>query len=186
VAGIVNNLRTPAYFNIDLKLSKKIPFKTFNIILYSNVFNVLNTRRLAMLWGDPAAYSDDLTAYQQSLHLPKSKAYNNIPGNDHYGDFRDPDTEYQPIARKAALPDDLTQSDGAKEGYYYYITAEADQGNYQWYYYDEAAGSWQAVEKKEMNRVLKKKAYIDMPNKSCFNFFWPRNITFGIKIDFNI
>jgi outer membrane receptor protein involved in Fe transport len=186
VAGIVDNVKTPAYFNIDLKLSKKIPYKTFDIILYSNVFNALNIRRLAMLWGDPAAYSDDLTGYQQSLHLPESKAYNNIPGDDRYGDFRDPDTEYQPISRKATLPDDLTKSDGAKDGYYYYITDKAENGDYQWYYYDSELTTWKEVDKKEMKRVLDKKAYIDMPNKSCFNFFWPRNITFGIKIAFNL
>jgi len=180
VAGIVNNVRTPAYFNIDLKLSKTIPFKTFDIILYSNVFNALNIRRLAMLWGDPAAYSDDLTGYQQSLHLPESEAYNNIPGKDHYGDFRDPDAEYQPCKRVADL-----SSDG-QEGYYYYVTEKAEAGEYEWYYFDTDAGTWLAVDKKEIKKVLKEKAYIDMPNRTCFNFFWPRNITFGIKIAFNL
>ncbi|MCK9243896.1 MAG: TonB-dependent receptor [Candidatus Neomarinimicrobiota bacterium] len=180
VAGIVNNIRTPAYFNIDLKLGKKIPMKKIDIFLYSNVFNVLNIRRLAMLWGDPAAYSDDLTGYQQSLHLPKSKAYNNIPGNDRYGDFRDSDTDYQPCKRLADL------SSEGQAGYYYYISEKAEAGEYEWYYYDSDAGAWQEVDKSEIKQVLNKKAYIDMPNRSCFNFFWPRNITFGIKIAFNL
>jgi len=182
VSGIVNNVKTPEYFNIDLKLSKKFEFKKYDIYIFSNVFNALNVRRLSMYAEEPAGLYNaaDGTAYSQSLHLPESEAYNNIPGNDQYGDFREPDAEYQPVARKADLIGE------GKAGYYYYITDKATLGEYEWYLYNTETAGWEEIDKTEMDRVLDEKAYIDMPNKTSFNFFWPRNITFGLKISFNL
>jgi outer membrane receptor protein involved in Fe transport len=181
VAGIINNVETPEYFNIDLRISKIFRYENFKFEVFANVFNALNTRRLAMHWGSPAGSAGDVTAYWQSLHLPESPAYDNIPGNDKYGSFRKPDVEYQPM-RAISNRSDLENPDTRVV---YYDRTEAVNGGYKWWQYNEQNG-WQQVDKKNINQYLDEKAYIDMPNVSCFNFLDRRNITVGLKVSLEL
>ncbi len=218
VSGIVNNVETPEFVNLDLKLSKRFEFKNVNIYIFSNVFNAFNIRRLAMHFGDPAGLYGDGDAYWSSLHLPESEAYDNIPGNDKYGDFREPGVEYQPMRRISSIDDN---SDPGLDNIIYYEIEETCYKEYvdgawvpvdgmvlwekvdnEWINipyveldelseYDENGNiiheyKWTMENGSRIDKILDDKAYIDMPNESCFNFLNPRNITFGIKISFNL
>jgi hypothetical protein len=45
---------------------------------------------------------------------------------------------------------------------------------------------WKIVSNSRMDKILKDKAYIDMPNQSYFNFLNPRQIFFGIRTSFEL
>ena len=51
-------------------------------------------------------------------------------------------------------------------------------------YMEYANNAWQPVEKARLDKLLKNKAYIDMPNQTYFNFLYPRQIFFGITVSF--
>ena len=53
-------------------------------------------------------------------------------------------------------------------------------------YMQHADGEWVEVEKGRMNKILKDKAYIDMPNQTSFNFLNPRQWFFGIELSFDL
>jgi len=46
-------------------------------------------------------------------------------------------------------------------------------------------GQWQKVPEAELQQMLDDKAYIDMPNQSFLNFLNPRQIFFGITLNYN-
>jgi hypothetical protein len=53
-------------------------------------------------------------------------------------------------------------------------------------YFEYANEQWSEVEKKRIDRILKDKAYIDMPNASTFWFLDPRDIYFGLRVSFDL
>jgi hypothetical protein len=55
--------------------------KRFKLQLLLDIGNLFNQMRLR---------DTDNELYRASLHLPKSEAYDNIPGNDKLGDYRKP------------------------------------------------------------------------------------------------
>jgi hypothetical protein len=114
--------------------------------------------------------STDFDAYWQSLHLPASDDYENIVGDDKYGEFRDPDIAYQPII-KVTNVSSLTNPSSTP---FYY---ESSSGKYMQY----VNGSWTQVDNSKLDKVLEDKAYIDMPNMTSFNFLNPRNVYIGIS-----
>ena len=116
--------------------------------------------------------SHDEQFYFQSLHLPESNVYDNIPGNDRPGDYRKPGVSYQPIERVGSISDNLT---GEQDVIYW----ERTTGNYMEY----VNGQWTEVDNSKIDRILKDKAYIDMPNMTSFNFLNPRRFTIGVRID---
>jgi outer membrane receptor protein involved in Fe transport len=166
IPSIAYNVRSVPYFNTTLRLSKTVRLGRAGLQLMMDVDNVLNTKRL---WdtGD--------RDYRMSLHLPKDEAYNNIPGHDRIGDYRKPGVEFQPMEYQAVID----QTSAGKERAYYY---EGTTGKY-WEY---AAGAWSEVAKGRIDRVLKDKAYIDMPNASTFWFLNPRNFYFGARLTFDL
>jgi hypothetical protein len=111
----------------------------------------------------------------ESLHLPKSDVYPNIPGDDKVGDYRKPGVEFQPIEYQ----DQIDPLIPGKDRPIYY---EGSTGKY-WEYKNQ---QWSEVEKARVDKILDDKAYIDMPNPSTFWFLNPRNIYFGIRLSFNI
>lgn len=165
VAGIAYNVQALDYYNLNLRFEKYFPVGDFKFNIFVDVNNVFNTLRL---WN-----TSDLD-YMRSLHLPKSSAYNNIEGNDKIGDYRKPGVEYQPMKYQSVV--DRTKSGEARPIYY-----EGSTGKYLQY----VNGAWQEVDAARMKKVLKDKAYIDMPNASTFWFLNPRNIYFGISVTFN-
>ena len=119
--------------------------------------------------------NQDFEDYWNSLHLPESNAYNNIVGDDRYGEYRNPSVEYQPIVQISSV-DQL--ADPISRPFYY----ETSSGRYMEYSND----SWSEVDNSRVQKVLDDKAYIDMPNQTSFNFLNPRNIFIGIKTSFRL
>ena len=46
--------------------------------------------------------------------------------------------------------------------------------------------AWSEVNNGKMDKILKDKAYINMPNQTYFNFLNPRQIFFGIRTSFDL
>lgn len=164
--GIRYNVQAVDYYNLDMRISKRIDIGKLSIDLFADISNVLNTKRL---WGA----SDQ--AYMQSLHLPKSDVYDNVPGDDMVGDYRKPGVNFQPIEYQNLI-------DPLKPGKERPIYYEGSTGKY----FEYKNQQWNEVDKARMDKILKDKAYINMPNPSTFWFLNPRNIFFGIRLSFNI
>jgi outer membrane receptor protein involved in Fe transport len=169
---IAYNVKSVNYFNTILRLTKNIDINKLRLQFFVDVNNVLNTLRL---WntGDQD--------YMESLHLPKSKVYDNIPGEDKVGDYRKPGVEFQPMEYQAVI--DQTKAGKVRPIYY-----EGSTGKY-WQYTagtDDQPGQWSQVDQKRIDQVLADKAYIDMPNATTFNFLDPRKIFFGIRLSFDL
>jgi len=164
--SVAYNVKAVDFFNTVLRLTKTMDFKRFSIQFMVDVNNVLNTRRL---------WNTNDQDYMLSLHLPKSEAYNNIPGNDKVGDYRKPGVEYQPMEYQGVI--DPTKPGKTRAIYYEGISGK---------YFEYANEQWSEVEKKRIDRILKDKAYIDMPNASTFWFLDPRDIYFGLRVTFDL
>lgn len=169
VAAISNNVKARDYFNTTLRFSKTVHIQKFRVQFLVDAYNVLNTLRL---WD-----TGDLD-YMRSLHLPANKAYDNvnIPGNDKIGDYRDPGVEFQPMELKATI--DREKDNGKARAIYF----EGTTGNY----LEFVDGKWLDVDPARVDKVLKDKAYIDMPNASTFWFLDPRKIYFGLRLSFDL
>jgi outer membrane receptor protein involved in Fe transport len=173
VANIVQNVQTSDYFNIDLRINKTFDFDFLTVMLFMDVRNLFNTQRLS---GASFYDARDMEFYMNSLHLPKSDAYNNISGDDRVGDYREEDVEFQPIINDYATIDHVNNPETRP---FYYETAT---GRYMQY----VNGNWQEVDRSKLDQVLEDKAYIDMPNNTSFNFLNPRQIFFGINLSFKL
>lgn len=164
--AVSNNVQAVDYFNTTLRIDKTINLGKFSVNLFMDVNNALNTLRL---WntGDQA--------YMQSLHFPASDDYDNIPGSDKVGDYREPGVEYQPMLYQSQI--DPTKA-GKNRAIYY----EGESGRY----FEYANDQWQEVDGRRIDKILDDKAYIDMPNASTYWFLDPRKIYFGLRVSFNI
>jgi outer membrane receptor protein involved in Fe transport len=157
------NVRAKDYYNLYLRLEKVVDLGKFKVQMFVDVNNVLNIHRLSTV-------NDQ--SYLNSLHLPTSTDYPNIPGDDRVGDYREPGVDYQPMENgvdfsTAGLPG-VIYFQGSSAGYFEYVNR-----------------MWQPVEQSRLDKVLKDKAYIDMPNASTYWFLDPRQFFFGLKVSFN-
>lgn len=171
---IAYNVKTVDFYNTYLRLEKAIAIGKLRVQFFMDIDNVFNTLRL---WntGDQD--------YLRSLHLPKSSAYNNIPGNDKVGVYRKPGVEYQPMEHVGQLGDPNRGQYEPRAWYY----EDATGKYYQWVTdpSNPALKMWQEVDKAQLDRVLSDKAYIDMPSASTYWFLNPRRFFFGVKVSFN-
>jgi hypothetical protein len=165
IPSIAYNVEALDFFNVALRLEKIVDLGKFKIQLFIDMDNVFNTLRLS---------NTNDADYMASLHLPKSDAYANIPGNDMIGEYRKPGVEFQPEEFQRQI--DRTQA-----GRTYVIYFEDNSKQY-WQYTN---GQWSQVDQKRIDQINKDKAYIDMPNASTFWFLNPRKIYFGLRISFN-
>ncbi|MDZ7261908.1 MAG: TonB-dependent receptor [candidate division KSB1 bacterium] len=161
---VAYNVKAVDFFNTYLRLDKTLTFGKFRMQLFVDINNVLNTRRL---WN-----TGDYN-YLASLHLPKSDVYTNIPGNDKVGDYRKPGVEFQPMEHVTRL-----DPRGGNERAWYYEDASGK-------YFEWVNNQWVEVDKQRLDKALKDKAYIDMPNASTFWFLDPRKIYFGLRVSFD-
>jgi outer membrane receptor protein involved in Fe transport len=165
---IAYNVKAVDYFNTTLRVDKTIRFGKFRAELFVDVNNVFNTLRL---WN-----TGDFN-YMSSLHLPKSKDYPNMVGNDKVGDYRALGVEYQPMQNGV----DFRQT--GKPRLIYYDNNEKSQTYGQ--YFEYVNNQWSQVDQQRIDKILADKAYIDMPNASTYWFLDPRRIFFGLKISFD-
>jgi outer membrane receptor protein involved in Fe transport len=173
------NVKARDFFNTVMRLDKTVAFRKFRMQLFVDMNNAFNTRRL---WntGDQA--------YLESLHLPRSEAYNNIPGDDKVGDYRKPGVEFQPMVYQAVI--DLAKLPAPDKRDYRAIFYEGSTGKY-WQLHqggpeDLTDDKWVEVDQTRINKVIEDKAYIDMPNASTFWFLDPRKIYFGLRVSFDL
>ncbi len=92
--NVAYNVQAVDYFNTILRFQKNLEFGRLNLALFMDVNNVFNTLRL---WN-----TSDVN-YMTSLHLPKSDAYPNIPGDDKVGDYRKPGDAWQPVEQQDVI-----------------------------------------------------------------------------------
>jgi outer membrane receptor protein involved in Fe transport len=173
----IPNVQCSDYLNMDLRLNKSFNFGKFNLMVFMELKNLFNIERLS---GKGFYDNTDQIAYQQSLHLPESTAYDNIPGDDRMGDYRKDGVAFQPIEQVGSLPDLTIPANLAsiRPNAKYYASTSKN-------YYEVVNGSWEPVPDAEKQKILDDKAYIDMPNNTSFNFLDPRQIFFGINLSFN-
>ncbi|NUO81756.1 TonB-dependent receptor [candidate division KSB1 bacterium] len=96
----INSSTTPWNFNLDLNLDKQFYFSKFNVRVYANMLNVLNTRNIINVYATTGTADDDgwlktPTATQylaipyyedfyRAVNLNNRWAYGNATGNDLY------------------------------------------------------------------------------------------------------
>jgi hypothetical protein len=146
----IPNVQCSDYFDMDIRLSKVFNFKSVNLTAFMDVTNLLNVKRLS---GKGFYDLFDQQWYLQSLHLPKSAAYDNIPGTDRIGDYRPNGVAFQPIEQSGNVN---SETNIHPEAIYY----DRPTGRYMRY----SNSTWSEVPAAEMKKILTDKAYIDMPN----------------------
>ncbi len=169
---VAQNVQVRDYYNVVLRLNKTFRLSRWEVSLFCEIDNLLNSKFLS---GAGFYDVNDQIAYFESLHLPKSDAYSNIPGKDRVGDYRRHGAEFQPIEQVGQL-ESVTEPD-PRVIYYHTSTGR---------YMEYAGDSWREVDSARMKKVLDDKAYIDMPNQTSFNFLNPRRFFFGIRTSFNL
>ncbi len=165
---VKNNVQWRDWFNVDLRLSKIIHIRKFDVQFYLDVENLLNLKHL-----NYAGFADnyDYQYYMESLHFSWESGVEK--GSDRIGDYRKPGVEYQPVKEAATLTEIKIPDPTA---YYYIKTTD------EWMQYNNNA--WETIDKNMVDNVLDDKAYIDMPNISSVTFLNPRRFTFGIRFNF--
>jgi outer membrane receptor protein involved in Fe transport len=182
IGSVVQNVQTTDYFNVDLRLNKTFDFKYFNVMLFVDIRNLLNTKRLSGAgFYSGSTTTGDMGDYFSSLHLPESSAYNNISGEDRVGDYRKDGVDFQPIEPvsniQSVVPTSFNSSQIKRAIFY-----DRSSRNY----YKVVNNEWKKVDDSEMQKILDDKAYIDMPNNTSFNFLDPRQVFFGINLSFKL
>ncbi|MDX1740128.1 MAG: TonB-dependent receptor, partial [Rhodothermales bacterium] len=151
-----NNLRFKDFWDFDLRISKNFELAGNRAQFFIDINNLFNRKTLNF---NGAFDGVDLTAYVASLHLPENEFYDNIPGDDKPGDYRDYDVAFQPME----LTTVISETRPAMEGVIYY-NPETRQ-------FLELSGEQLAeVEQGRLDKILDTKAYIDMPNQSYLTF----------------
>jgi outer membrane receptor protein involved in Fe transport len=166
-SGEVNNVQFVDKYDGMLQASKTISFKHFRVQLLVDIANLFNRLELS---------DTDNQQYRQSLHLPRNKAYDNIPGEDKFGDYRKPGVEWQPIEYRAEVQGTTPTEDDIT------IYYEGKTG----IYWQSVNGQWTMVDSRRMYQILEDKAYIFNPGPSTWYFLNPRKITFGIRVSFDL
>lgn len=167
---ISQNVQVRDRYNVVLRLNKTFRLAKMELSFFCEIDNLFNNKFLS---GAGFYDSNDQIAYFESLHLPKSDAYNNIPGSDRVGDYRRTGADFQPIEQIGKLDGVIPDA----KLIYYYIP----DGTYL-----EYADGWRQVDGARIKKVLDDKAYIDMPNQTSFNFLNPRHVFFGLRTSFNL
>jgi hypothetical protein len=178
IGTTVQNVQSVDYFDGTLRASKSVTLKHFTIQLFADVSNLFNALR--MTTGGNGTGSQD---YRTSLHLPKSTAYDNIPGDDKFGDYRKPGVDWVPME---IMTTKTMSSIGSTRAVYY-----EPQTHQYWQYVDDSTipniqNRWKLVDQKRIDQINSDKAYINMPNPSTFWFLNPRNITYGLTVSFDL
>lgn len=175
--GIQNNAQYKDNWGTSLRFTKNIPLpERGRIQFFFDVSNLINYKYLTSY-----GYVDgnDYLSYMRSLHLPKKTleplqgSYLSVPGSDRPGDYRKAGVEYYPIVATKQLTSIKSPS---QRPLYYDLNTE------EYYIYDGT--DFLVAEKSVVDKVLKDKAYIDMPNQTFFNFLDPRTFRLGFRLTF--
>ncbi|MBN1996837.1 TonB-dependent receptor, partial [candidate division KSB1 bacterium] len=174
ITSIANNVQRTDYMNTIMRFGKTLNFKKFRIFAFIDIQNLFNYKRMSMANLGGTAGDNDF--YYYSLHLPESKAYDNIPGNDRIGSYRKPGVAYQPMFWRGMID---YENDIGEGGVIYYDKSTKK-------YMEYVDGEWAKVNQNRLDKILDDKAYIDMPNQDSFTFLNPRQIFFGIRLSMDL
>jgi hypothetical protein len=166
------------YFDGTIRISKSISIHRFSLQMFLDINNLFNSLRL---------YNRDDQNYQESLHLPKSPAYSNIPGDDRFGDYRTPGVGWQPEVYQAEIQHkDGTFINAPDDTHAFFY--EGNTGKYWRVVKDQTTSvrSWAQVDQATIDKVNRDKAYIQMPNPSTFWFLNPRAIFVGVRFSLDL
>lgn len=168
VPGLVDNVRWKDTYNFDLRLIKSLRLNRYELQFYVDFTNVFNNKFLAY-----AGFSNnyDYNDYMESLHFSWEEGAEH--GNDRIGEYRKPGVDYVPM-RSVTNHQDVSNPD--PKAVYYDAATEK--------YMQFADNAWSEVSRKTIKKIKDDKAYIDMPNFTYFTFLNPRDIKFGLKINF--
>lgn len=169
-SGVINNVQYLDYYGGTLRAGKTVTSKRFRIQFLVDVNNLFNRMTL---WdtGDQK--------YRESLHLPKSDAYGNIPGDDKLGDYRKPGVEWQPMKYQEIIQGTTPPALNTNTIPIYY---EGSTGTY-WEIVDN---QWIEVSKSKIDQINADKAYIFNPGASTWWFLNPRTVVFGVRLSFDL
>jgi hypothetical protein len=177
IPGLDHNTSWRDYYMLDMRLSKRFETQWGDARLFVDMNNVLNLKHMNMRSAFIGPF--DWEHYMQSLHLPEDtfegveEPYLFIYGDDQPGDYREDGVEFHPI--------EVVQNVGeVGEGHPRPLYYEKDTSNYK----EWVDGGWKDADPKTVEQVLDDKAYIDMPNSSYFTFLNPRDVYFGISLEF--
>jgi hypothetical protein len=168
IPGVVDNVRWKDTYNFDMRLTKSFRFSRVELQFYLDVSNVFNNKFLNYA-GFSNAY--DYNDYMESLHFSWEDGIEH--GHDRIGEYRKPGVDYVQL-KSTQNYQDLPNPD-LKTIYY-----DTNVGKYM--QFKDAA--WSEVDNKTIKKILDDKAYVDMPNFTYFTFLNPRDIKFGLKINF--
>jgi outer membrane receptor protein involved in Fe transport len=174
IASIANNVQETDYFDSVLRLAKSFRIRKFRVEGFVDVSNLFNYKRMSMT--NFGGKTNDRELYNNSLHLPVSTSYDNIPGDDRMGSYRKDGVAYQPMFPRGVID---YSSDKGETGVIYY-----DKNTQR--YVEYVSETWRDVDKARLNQILEDKAYIDMPDQSSFTFFNPRQVFFGLRVSFDL
>ena len=186
ILNIANNVQRTDYLNAYMRLQKTITFGRASFQLFMDINNLFDNKS-----NDFRYLATGNVPYMESLHLPTSTAYNNIPGDDKVGDYRKLGVAWQPIEQQgvidpnAAAPTPDKMNGNSSIAIFY----ESSTGQYWWYGphgYSNGQAGWWEVPQAKINEVLADKAYIQMPEQSTFWFLDPRTFYFGLTFSFNL
>ncbi|MEO0858471.1 MAG: TonB-dependent receptor plug domain-containing protein, partial [Bacteroidota bacterium] len=168
--GVINNVDVRDAWQIDLRFERVFDLAGYEVGFFADILNLTNRRQFSNL-----GYIDgnDRINYVNSLHLPESDIYSNIPGDDKFGDFPDEGVAFQPIDRLDVSRDAFQ----GEAGTIYWERATES-------YLEFVDGAWREVEQSRINEVLDTKAYIDMPGQRFLAFLGRRDFFFGLRFEF--
>ena len=179
-AKTTNNLQWLDYYNTNVRVSKALDFGTFDVQFYVQINNVFNAKVLSSTGFSRVNF--DYDNYMKSLHLPEdivsneTQNYYGVPGDDKPGDYRVNSAEYTPINAVA----NIAKIEKPTEDLIYY-----DITTRRYYEYTNGSG-WERSDSGKIQKILKDKSYIDMPNLGFFSFLNPRDIFFGLKFNISL
>lgn len=169
-SGVVNNVQYIDDYDGTFRAGKTFSAKRLKVQFLVDVTNLFNRMKLRDT-GDQT--------YRESLHLPRSEAYGNIPGNDKLGAYREPGVEWQPMKYQEIVqgtnPPDLNTNTIP-------IYYEGSTGKY-WEIVDQG---WVEVAKSKIDQINSDKAYIFNPGPSTWWFLNPRTVIFGVRLSFDL
>ncbi len=179
VEGITYNVRWVDTYGVNFKGSKSVNLNKVRLTFVCDIYNIFNFKFLSLAsLGDQYLTPSDYTNYVESLQFPQ-EVYDeleqpHLAGDDRLGDYRPTDVDYQRMIY-------VYYADAVSDPSTIYYVGELEQ----WMQLNESGVS-EEVSKKEINKLLDDKAYIDNPNIESLMFLNPRNFYFGIKLSYDL
>lgn len=169
IPGLINNVQWRDNWNFDTRISKTVDLKRISLQAYVEITNLFNLKYLSYAGF---VSNRDYLDYMESLHFDWEEGIQH--GNDRIGVYRQRGVDFVPMQEV----EDISALSTVDPRVLYYDRTTAT-------YYQNVDNQLVARTKSWVKKeILDKKAYVDMPNNTSFTFLYPREIKFGLKINF--